>query len=195
MPGSVAASAAALVILWTGWLPVDPTLSVVVSLLVLRGAWVVAMDSLHILLEGTREGLELDAVRADLIEAVGGVRDGHHIHAWSISQERPMITLVARLTDGAVVVQTVAAIKKRLAERFGVGHATVEVDVGPAGTQPGETATEGGREYARIGDDGSCDRAVARSIAGVGGKHAHRPAGDPDAGTAAGRDPAPGLRL
>lgn len=133
MLGSVAAIVAATIILWTGWLPIDPILSVLVSLLVLRSAWVVTKDSLHILLDGSPDGLDPAAVRADLIAAVGGVRDVHHIHAWSISQERPMITLNARLTDGADVVQTVATIKQRLQKRFGVGHATVEVDFEPAG--------------------------------------------------------------
>ncbi|MEQ8813276.1 MAG: cation diffusion facilitator family transporter [Thalassobaculum sp.] len=131
--GSVAAIVAALVILWTGWLPIDPILSVVVAILVLRSAWVVARDAVHILLEGAPANLEPEAIRADLIEAVEGVREVDHIHAWSISQERPMITLVAHLSDGAAAAQTVAAIKRRLQDRFGVGHATVEVDYGPTG--------------------------------------------------------------
>ena len=130
--GSVAAIVAALVILWTGWLPIDPILSVVVALLVLRSAWVVAKDALHILLEGAPASLEPEVIRADLIEAVEGVREVEHIHAWSITQERPMITLNARLHEGAAAAQTVAAIKQRLHERFGVGHATVEVDFGSA---------------------------------------------------------------
>lgn len=130
--GSVAAIVAALVIMWTGWLPIDPILSVLVSILVLRSAWVVAKDSLHILLEGAPAHLDPETVRADLVKTVDGVRDVHHIHAWSINQERPMITLNARLADGAVAGQVVAAIKERLHERFGVGHATVEIDYGPA---------------------------------------------------------------
>jgi len=130
--GSVAAIVAAIVILWTGWLPIDPILSVVVALLVLRSAWVVAKDALHILLEGAPASLEPEVIRADLIEAVEGVREVEHIHAWSITQERPMITLNARLHEGAAAAQTVAAIKQRLHERFGVGHATVEVDFGSA---------------------------------------------------------------
>ncbi len=128
--GSVAAIVAAAVIMLTGWLPIDPILSVVVALLVLRSAWVVARDAVHILLEGTPTSLVPEAVRKDLIETVDGVRAVDHIHAWSISQERPMITLNARLHEGAPAAQTVAAIKRRLQERFGVGHATVEVDFG-----------------------------------------------------------------
>lgn len=131
--GSVAAIVAAVVIMWTGWLPIDPILSVLVSLMVLRSAWVVARDSVHILLEGAPASLEPEAIRTDLIEAVQGVLDVRHIHAWSINQERPMITLNARLADGAAAVDVVSAIKGRLQERFGVGHATVEVDFEAAG--------------------------------------------------------------
>lgn len=126
--GSVAAIVAALVIMWTGWLPIDPILSVLVSVLVLRSAWVVARDSLHILLEGAPASLEPEAVRADLLGAVEGLQDVHHIHAWSINQERPMITLNLRLAEGVAGPPAVAAVKARLRERFGVGHATVEVE-------------------------------------------------------------------
>jgi cobalt-zinc-cadmium efflux system protein len=133
MLGSVAAIVAAVVILWTGWLPIDPILSVLVSFLVLRSAWIVARDSLHILLEGAPAGLDPELIRADLVQSVEDVRDAHHIHAWSISQERPMITLNIRLTERADATLAVAAVKRRLQERFGVGHATVEVDFGPAG--------------------------------------------------------------
>ena len=133
MLGSVAAIVAAVVILWTGWLPIDPILSVLVALLVLRSAWIVAGDSLHILLEGAPAGLEPDLIRADLVQTVEGVCDAHHIHAWSITQERPMITLNVRLTEGADATSAVAAVKRRLQERFGVRHATVEVDFGPTG--------------------------------------------------------------
>lgn len=126
--GSVAAIIAAVVIMWTGWLPIDPILSVLVSILVLRSAWVVAKDAVHILLEGAPAKLEAGIVRSDLIETIDGVRDVHHIHAWSINQERPMITLNARLAEGVVMTEVVAAIKRRLQERFGVGHATVEVE-------------------------------------------------------------------
>jgi cobalt-zinc-cadmium efflux system protein len=126
--GSVGAIIAAVVIMLTGWTPIDPILSVLVSLLVLRSGWAVMRDSLHILLEGAPANLESSAVRDDLVETVDGVRDVHHIHAWSINQERPMITLSIRLAVGAVPVLVVAAVKERLRDKFGVGHATVEVD-------------------------------------------------------------------
>lgn len=126
--GSVAAIAASLVILLTGWMPIDPLLSVVVALIILRSAWRVVADSGHILLEGSPAGFDASEVKQDLIDQVAAVNDVHHIHAWSISQERPMITLHARVPAGTDSSEACAAIKRRLAERHRMAHATVEIE-------------------------------------------------------------------
>jgi cobalt-zinc-cadmium efflux system protein len=125
--GSVAAIAAALVILATGWTPIDPLLSVLVALLILRSAWRVVRESAHILLEGTPRGFDAAAVTADLTAAIPEIADVRHLHAWSISEERPIVTLEAVMQPGADFDVARRTIKQRLAEKFGVGHATVEV--------------------------------------------------------------------
>src|SRR3546814_1196889 len=78
-----------------------------------------------------------------LVDTVDGVRDVDHIHACSINQERPMITLNAQLADGAVAAEVVSAIKSRLQARFGVGHATVEIVYGAAEDPACGPATSG----------------------------------------------------
>lgn len=129
--GSLAALIAGLIIMATGWTPIDPLLSVLVALIILRSAWHVAVESGHILLEGAPPGMDNRAVAADLAESVPGVIDVHHVHAWSISEQRPMVTLHARITDDGNAPEAVtAAIKRRLKERFGVAHATVEIEHG-----------------------------------------------------------------
>jgi cobalt-zinc-cadmium efflux system protein len=125
--GSLAAIAAALVILYTGWTPIDPILSVLVALLILRSAWMVVRDSAHILLEGTPPGFDAAEVAADLRAEVPGVTDVRHLHAWSITEARPMVTLEAVVASGADPEAARRQIKARLAERFGFDHATVEV--------------------------------------------------------------------
>src|SRR5204863_429341 len=80
--GSVAAIVAAVVILWTGWTPIDPLLSVLVSLLILRSAWFLVRESGHILLEAAPRELDVEAMRDDLAAAIPGVEDIHHVHAW-----------------------------------------------------------------------------------------------------------------
>ncbi len=128
--GSIAALAAAAIILATGWTPIDPILSVLVALIILRSAWAVVADSGHILLEGSPAGVNSRAVADDLVASVPGVVDVHHVHAWSISQERPMLTLHARVDDSVATDDVTASIKARLRERHGIGHATVEIERG-----------------------------------------------------------------
>jgi cobalt-zinc-cadmium efflux system protein len=125
--GSAAALAASLVIIFYGWTPIDPLLSVLVAIIILRSAWVVVRESGHILLEGAPRGFDSrDVARA--VEDVPGVVRAHHVHAWSITQERPMVTLEVEISDGADPRQIRTATKAMLREKFGIGHATVEVD-------------------------------------------------------------------
>jgi cobalt-zinc-cadmium efflux system protein len=112
----------------TGWMPIDPILSVVVALIILRSALFVVRDSGHILLEGAPPALDSRTIREDLKQTVPGVIDVHHVHVWSITQERPMITLHARVGAGKSPELLASQIKTRLRDRFHVAHATVEVE-------------------------------------------------------------------
>jgi cobalt-zinc-cadmium efflux system protein len=125
--GSVAAIAAALVIMFTGWTPIDPLLSVLVVLLILGAAWRVVRDSGRILLEAAPAGHDTRAIAADLA-GIDGVEHVHHVHLWSINERRPMITLQARLYDGADPAAARRAIRGRLDMAHGIGHATIEIE-------------------------------------------------------------------
>jgi cobalt-zinc-cadmium efflux system protein len=131
--GSVAAVSASIVILGTGWMPIDPLLSIVVALIILRSAWKVVGDSSHILLEGSPAGFDVRAVKEDICKALPFVQDIHHVHAWSISEERPMVTLHANIEAGTDSETAVRKIKQMLAEHFSIAHATVEIEYGECG--------------------------------------------------------------
>lgn len=128
--GSVAAIAAAAVILLTGWMPIDPLLSVLVALLILHGAVSVVRQSLHILLEGTPPDFEREALEQALIEVVPGVTGIHHIHVWSLSPENPLLTMHVDVADMRDYNRTLLAIKRVLSEDFGIQHATVQIEPG-----------------------------------------------------------------
>lgn len=127
--GSVAAIAAALIILVTGWNPIDPILSVLVAVIILSTAWRLMREAAHLLLEGTPETLDRDAIASDLRASVAGVSEVHHVHLWSLDGSRHMATLHARLDEGADPHVVVSAIKARLASEHGVEHATVETEL------------------------------------------------------------------
>jgi cobalt-zinc-cadmium efflux system protein len=136
--GSLAALLAAAVILTTGWLLIDPILSVLVALLLFRSAWALVRESGHLLLEGVPQHLDRDRIARDLSEHVAGLREVHHMHVWSLDGSRNMATLHACLAEGTDTQSAVRAIKLRLARRHGIAHATVEPEYGRCADAPPE---------------------------------------------------------
>lgn len=128
--GSAGAIVAALVIMLTGWDPIDPILSVLVTVLILRSAWSLVSRSWHVLMEGAPEGLDVDQLREDLTATVPGVTDIHHVHLWSVTPERPLITLHATIANDADHDATLSGLQEALAERYALTHATIQIERG-----------------------------------------------------------------
>lgn len=149
--GSVAAIAAALIIIATGWTPVDPLLSVLVAVLILGAAWRIVRDSSHILLEGTPEGIDPRHIGAAITDAMPTVADVHHVHVWSLSQRRRLITLHARVHDMALADTVRAHLRELLKTRFDIDHATIEIEA--AADAVGDAACSG----SACGDDARRD--------------------------------------
>ena len=112
-------------------MPIDPLLSVLVALLILRSAWLLVRRSAHILLEGTPDWLDVAELRRSLAAAVPEVEDVHHVHAWMLTSERPLLTMHARVRAGADHDQVLRAIQQALLRDHGIDHATIQIE--PAG--------------------------------------------------------------
>ena len=140
MLGSVAAVGAALVIMTTGWMPIDPLLSILVGILVLRSVWFLVKDAAHVLLEGVPMQLDVREIGSDLISNLAIVEDVHHVHAWSLSQDRSLLTLHARIVEDTSPDSAVAAIRNRLATRFAVDHVTVQIELEGCADDPPATS-------------------------------------------------------
>lgn len=129
--GSLGAVIAAIVILATGWTPIDPILSVLFAVLILRSAWLVTRRSVHVLLEGTPDDRSSPQAIADLLRSrVPGVIDVHHVHLWSLTAERPLMTLHVLVADGAPAAEILANVKDVLRHDVGIDHTTVQIDIG-----------------------------------------------------------------
>lgn len=126
--GSVATVAAALLVRYLGWEWADPVLSLLVSLLILRGAFMLLRRSTHILLEGVPEGLAPGEIRAVLAAADPSIVEVHHLHVWQIASGSRMATLHARVCEGGDAQQTLRAIQRVLRERYAISHVTVQVE-------------------------------------------------------------------
>lgn len=128
--GSVGAVLAALAVRWLGWNWADPALSVLVSLLILNSAWHLLRRSTHILLEGVPEGMDTHEVETALRGADTAIRDVHHLHVWQLASGSRMATLHLELHDRDDGARALAAVNRTLLERFGIRHATVQIDPG-----------------------------------------------------------------
>ena len=138
--GSVAALVAGAVILLTGWTPIDALLSILVAAIIVRSGWHVVAASAHILLEGAPKELDTREIGPDLVANIEGVEGVHHVHVWSITQSRRMVTLHAQICETEDSDRLVQAIKSRLKERFSLDHATVEVERCTCADEPGTLA-------------------------------------------------------
>ena len=134
--GSVAALIAGGVILLTGWTPIDPLLSIVVAAIIVRSGWRVVVDAGHILLEGAPQEVDTRAIGPDLVANVAGLDSVHHLHVWSITQSRRMVTLHACIGETSDSDQLVKNIKARLKSAFGLDHATIEIERGECADAP-----------------------------------------------------------
>ena len=129
--GSVAAIVAAIVIMSTGWMPIDPILSVVVAMLILNSAWKLVRRSAHILLEGAPEWLDVADIQAKVISTVPEVSGIHHVHVWCQTPQNLMLTMHVVLDESvADVTAVVRSVKQILQAEFGINHSTIEVEKG-----------------------------------------------------------------
>ena len=127
--GSVAAIAAAIVIVLTGWMPIDPILSVAVAILILRSAWVLVRRSAHVLLEGAPEWLDVAAMQELVVSRVPGVGSIHHVHVWGLTPQHLMLTMHVRVDDEhGLPTDVIRDVKSVLRAEYGIDHSTIEIE-------------------------------------------------------------------
>ncbi len=127
--GSIAAIVAAIVIIYTGWTPIDPLLSVAVAILILRSAWSLVKRSAHVLLEGAPDWLDVDTMQNRIISKVPAVVGIHHVHVWGLTPQDLMLTMHVRLQGPpSNPTACIRHIKEVLKSEYGIGHTTVEIE-------------------------------------------------------------------
>ncbi|MGH8231235.1 MAG: cation diffusion facilitator family transporter [Steroidobacteraceae bacterium] len=138
--GNIGALLAGLAIYLTGWVPIDPLLSLITAILIVRGGYRITRESAHILLEGTPAELDVAAVEQKIKAAVPTVTAVHHVHAWSLTDERPMMTLHVVVSEGADPMLCLASVHSALRTQLNVVHATVQIESEPCGDDCGGPA-------------------------------------------------------
>lgn len=126
---SVGVVAAGVAILATGWLWLDPVVSIGISLVILLGTWGLLRDSLNLALDAVPDQIDPGAVVAYL-SSVPGVRDVHDLHIWGLSTTETALTVHLVMGEGPSGDALLTEIGGELHERFEIRHATVQFEHG-----------------------------------------------------------------
>jgi cobalt-zinc-cadmium efflux system protein len=117
---------AALIIMMTGWLWLDPAISLVIAAVVFWSGWGLARDSVNLALDGVPRGIELAKVR-DYLAGLEGVADVHDLHIWAMSTNETALT-AHLVRPGGTDDAFLHHVCEELSHRFNIHHATLQIE-------------------------------------------------------------------
>ncbi len=123
--GSAAAIVAGVAVWAFGWNIADPVTSIIISVLILWGAWKLVRESLNVLMEGTPKGLEVADIE-ETIARTAGVASLHDLHVWSVSDGMPMVSVHIVLNREFHGTEVAAAVAASVKEMHDIEHVTVQ---------------------------------------------------------------------
>ena len=140
--GSAGAVVAGVVMLFTGWYYADSIISILVSVLILRSAWVIIKESVHILLEGTPRGIDLKSVQNSICSHKG-VLGVHDLHAWTLTQGFEALSAHLVVDDMHRGERLISDIKDQLYGKFHISHVTLQLETKECGPASGTCYEDG----------------------------------------------------
>jgi cobalt-zinc-cadmium efflux system protein len=133
--GSVGAIVAGILMFAFSWYTADPIISVIVSLLILKSAWGVIKNTIHILMEGTPASTNQDEVRKAL-EGIAGVIDVHDLHIWTITSGMDSLSCHLLINDDHDSQSILQQAIHQLEEHFHIHHSTIQIETSRISHQP-----------------------------------------------------------
>jgi len=125
--GSVGAIIAGLAMWRFGWYVADPVISVLVALLILKGAWGVIQHTIHILMEGTPVTINQNEVKKAL-ESIEGVVDVHDLHIWTITSGLDSLSCHILIEDHQDSQKILQDAIHMIEEKFKILHTTIQIE-------------------------------------------------------------------
>lgn len=124
---SLGVAVAGAVIIWTGWLWVDPVTSLIIAIVILVGTWDLLRESFHLAMQAVPPGIDIDQVH-DFLGGLQGVTEVHDLHVWAMSTTE--IAMTAHLVrpnlenDDALLRQA----SEDLHHHFDISHTTIQIE-------------------------------------------------------------------
>jgi len=120
--------AAGIVILSTGWLWLDPAVSLVIAAVIVYGTWSLLRESINMSLDAVPAGIEPGDVQA-FLAALPGVARIHDLHVWPMSTTEVALTCHLIMPRGHPGDDFTHRVARDLHDRFGIGHATLQIEI------------------------------------------------------------------
>ncbi|MGZ5827744.1 MAG: cation diffusion facilitator family transporter [Xanthobacteraceae bacterium] len=120
---------AAMLIMWTGWLWLDPAISLVIGMVIFWSCWSLMRDALNLALHAVPERVDPGAVEAYLC-GLPGVAEVHDLHIWAMSTTETALTAHLVRPDAASNDNLLHDAAHELQHRFGIQHATLQIESG-----------------------------------------------------------------
>jgi cobalt-zinc-cadmium efflux system protein len=114
--------------IWTGWVWLDPAISLVIAVLVLLGTWGLLRQSLHLTLDGVPASIELDTVKS-FLSALPDVSEVHDLHVWAMSTSETALTVHLVMCNGHPGDDFLNHVAEELHHDFAIEHATIQIEV------------------------------------------------------------------
>ncbi len=116
-------------IAWKDWRVLDPLISIAIGLFIIKSAWSIVAETVHILTEGTPRGIDLHEVAA-YIQSFPGVKNVHHLHIWGLSSRMRALSAHVVVRDQLISAGTNirSQLEKELGNRFGINHPTLQLE-------------------------------------------------------------------
>ncbi len=128
---SAAVIIGAIVIINTGWMYLDPILSVIIGLMILWSSFDVLKEATIIFFEGVPRGINFDEV-ASAINDFPKVVNAHHLHIWSLSSSSIALSthICLNETEYHLAPEIIRDISAMMQNKFGIGHCTIQAEMG-----------------------------------------------------------------
>lgn len=126
---SLGVALAGVVLLYTGWLWLDPVVSFVIVALIVYGTWELLRDSINLALDAVPEGIDVEGIN-EYLKSLPACVEVHDLHIWGMSTTETALTAHLIMGESACDDALLARTARELHERFGIEHATLQVENG-----------------------------------------------------------------
>jgi len=118
---------AGVAIMATGWLWLDPAISLIIVAIILVGTWGLLRDSMNLAIDAVPEGINVTEIEAYLLNLTN-VTKLHDLHVWALSTRDTALTVHLTVNDDAIDNRFLADVTQDLGKMFGIDHATIQIE-------------------------------------------------------------------